>query len=83
MTVQLAISLLLALIDRAAAISSIIATAQAAGRTDLTPDEWNTILSADDRARTSLINAILQASKPAPVPQPGTASTGTLGGTPQ
>ena len=64
MTVQLAISLLLALIDRAAAISQIIAAAQAAGRTDLTPDEWNTILSADDRARTSLINAILAASKP-------------------
>jgi hypothetical protein len=58
MTTALAINLLLALIDHAQQISAIIQAAQSAGRTDLTSDEWNTILASDDKARAALVAAI-------------------------
>lgn len=54
MAVTAAIELLLALIDRAGAISALITKAKAEGRDDLTIEEWASILAADDAARASL-----------------------------
>lgn len=61
MGVDVAISLVLALIDRSAQISALIQKAQAAGRTDLTTEEWKAIADADDQARSELDAAIVKA----------------------
>jgi hypothetical protein len=61
MGVDAAITLVLALLDRAAAISALIQSAQAAGRTALTPAEWQTITAADDAAMAALKAAIAKA----------------------
>lgn len=58
MTVELAIQLVLSLIDRASAISQMIQAAKAAGQTTLTADQWSQILNADDAARQVLVDAI-------------------------
>ena len=61
MGVDVAISLVLALIDRASTISALIQSAQAAGRTTLTDAEWKSILDADDAASASLAASIAKA----------------------
>jgi ABC-type transporter Mla MlaB component len=61
MGVDAAITLVLALLDRAAAISALIQSAQAAGRTALTTAEWQTITAADDAAMAALKAAIAKA----------------------
>jgi hypothetical protein len=61
MGVDVAISLVLALIDRASTISALIQSAQAGGRTTLTPAEWQQITDADDAASASLKAAIARA----------------------
>lgn len=61
MGVNVAISLVLALIDRASTISAMIQSAQAAGRTTLTDAEWQSITDADDAASTALQAAIVKA----------------------
>ena len=58
MGVAEAITLLLALLERGAAISALIAKAQAEGRPNLTAEEWKTITDADDAARADLVAAI-------------------------
>ena len=63
MGVAEAVSLLLALLDRAAAISALIAKAQAEGRPNLTAEEWKQITNADDAARSELVAAIAAANK--------------------
>lgn len=57
MDVNLAISLLLALVNNAAQISALIQKAQAEGR-DISPEEWKTVTDADDLARAQLVSAI-------------------------
>lgn len=54
------ITLLLALIDRAAAWGAIIAKAQAEGR-DISQEELSAFAAADDMARTGLVAAIAKA----------------------
>lgn len=54
MSVDAAISLLLALLNNAARISALITAARDSGRTDLDPAEWAAILAADDAARAAL-----------------------------
>jgi len=61
MGVDVAISLVLALIDRASTISALIQNAQAAGRTTLTDEEWASIQAADDAASIALRGAIERA----------------------
>jgi hypothetical protein len=55
-----AVDLVLALLVRAQAISSIIAQAQAENR-DITQAELDRIVSDDDKARTDLVAAIEKA----------------------
>lgn len=55
-----AIDLILALITRAQAISSLVAQAQAEKR-ELTRAEWDQIISEDDKARADLAAAIEKA----------------------
>ena len=61
MGVAEAVTLLLALLDRAAAISALIAKAQAEGRPNLTAEEWKQITDSDDAARAELVAAIAAA----------------------
>ena len=61
MGVDVAISLVLALIDRASTISALIQSAQASGRTALTPEEWQQITDADNAASEALKAAIEKA----------------------
>ena len=63
-TVALALDLLISLLNQSQQISGIIAKAQAAGRTELTPDEWLTIIKSDDAARQKLIEAIAAKQTP-------------------
>lgn len=55
-----AIDLTLALLSRAAAVSSLVARAQAENR-DLLLEEWKAITDDDDRARADLAAAIAKA----------------------
>lgn len=59
-TISLAIELALQLLTRSQQISSVVATAQAAGR-DLTPEEWTAITGQADDARKDLVHAIARA----------------------
>lgn len=70
MTVAEAIALLLQLTQTLAqataniqTISGLIQTAQAAGRTTFTPEEWSQIQGIDSAARQQLIDAITTALK--------------------
>lgn len=56
--ISAAIGLTLQLLSKATEISTVVAKAQADGRTTLTPDEWQSITAADDAARASLVSAI-------------------------
>lgn len=51
------------MIASAGQISQILATAQAQGRTQLTPEEWAVVQGADDAARQQLVDAIAKALK--------------------
>jgi RNA:NAD 2'-phosphotransferase (TPT1/KptA family) len=62
MPVLAAIDLLLALLDRAAAISAKIAAAQAENR-PLSDSEWAAIVEDDDKARAELEAAIARAKE--------------------
>lgn len=57
MGVDVAISLVLALIDRAATISALIQKAQTEKRA-LTEAEWQSVIDADNAARSALATAI-------------------------
>lgn len=60
MGVDVAISLVLALIDRAATISALIQKAQTEKRA-LTEAEWQTVIDSDNVARSALAAAIILA----------------------
>lgn len=53
----LALNVIFGLLDRAAAISELIKTAQAEGR-DITQAELDTLVSEDEVARAALVEAI-------------------------
>jgi hypothetical protein len=59
--VSAAVDLLVALIDNAQQISTMIQAAQAAGQTTLTPAQWATIVGADNSAEAALMAAIASA----------------------
>lgn len=59
--VSAAVDLLIALLSNATQISTLIQTAQAAGRTTLTSEEWATVVGADDSAESALLAAIAKA----------------------
>lgn len=59
--VSAAVDLLVALITNAQQISQLIQTAQAAGQTNLTPEQWATVVGADDSAEAALTAAIAAA----------------------
>lgn len=56
-----ALDLLVALLDNASQISTILQAVQARGDTTLTAAEWATITGADDSAEASLTAAIAAA----------------------
>jgi hypothetical protein len=60
-TVLSAIDLALALMTRAAQISTLVAQAQADGRTLLTTQEWDAINADDDAERQRLVDEIAKA----------------------
>lgn len=64
--VSAAVDLLVALLSNAQQISTLIQTAQAAGRTTLTADEWATIVGADNSAEVALVAAIAKAKGSVP-----------------
>lgn len=74
MTVEAAISLLLALLNNAGAISQLIQQAQAAGSSTLSSDAWATILANDNTARAQLASAIAAALAANPKPAPPAAA---------
>src|SRR5882757_1660591 len=59
--VAVAVDLLVELLKNAGQISQLIQTAQANGQTMLTPEQWATIVGADDSAETALAAAIATA----------------------
>ena len=59
--VSAAIDLLVALLQNASQISQLIQTAQVAGQTDLTADQWAIIIGNDDSAEAALAAAIAAA----------------------
>jgi hypothetical protein len=59
--ISAAVDLLVALINNAQQISTMIQAAQGAGQTTLTPDQWATIIGADNSAEASLTQAIATA----------------------
>jgi hypothetical protein len=61
MTITLAVELLLALLSKSAEISALIAKLQVEGRSEFTPEEWASIIKADDDARQRLVDAIAAA----------------------
>ncbi len=56
-----AIDLALALMTRAAQISTLVAQAQAEGRSELTREEWGVINSEDATERQRLVDEIAKA----------------------
>jgi RNA:NAD 2'-phosphotransferase (TPT1/KptA family) len=60
MGADIAITLLLGLLDRAAVIGSVINAARTEGR-DLTQAEIDLVVAADDKARNELVAAIEKA----------------------
>lgn len=61
MNVDLAVSLLLALMNNAGKISALITKAQAEGRTDLSEDEWDSIINSDEAAKLKQMEALARA----------------------
>lgn len=58
LTVDAAVSLLLALINNAAQISALIEQAKQSGNSDIDPIAWAKIVAADDAARKALSDVI-------------------------
>lgn len=58
MTVDIALQLLLSLLANSQQISALIQQARAEGRETFTPEEWETIVGANDTARKRLEDAI-------------------------
>lgn len=58
MPIEIAIQLILSLIDRAGTISQLIQAAQAKGQTTLSADDWKIITANDDAARAALVAAL-------------------------
>jgi hypothetical protein len=58
LTVDAAVSLLLALINNAAQISALIEQAKSSGSNTIDPTAWAKIIAADDAARQALADAI-------------------------
>lgn len=58
MPVEAVLALLTALLNQAGSISAILQKAKAENRDTLTPEEWQTIMSADDSATAALKTAI-------------------------
>lgn len=56
-----ALSLLIALLNQAGAISALVAQLRAEGRDTLTADEWRLILDRDDAARAAQLAALARA----------------------
>lgn len=56
--VSVAVDLLVALLNNAAQISQLIQSAQSAGQTTLTTDQWATVIGADNSAEAALSAAI-------------------------
>lgn len=61
MELTVALTLLNELLANASKISALVTTAQAAGQTTLTPEQWATVTGADDSAEASLTAAIAAA----------------------
>jgi len=59
--VAVAVDLLVELLKNAGQISQLIQTAQTNGQTNLTPEQWATIVGADDSASAALTAAIAAA----------------------
>lgn len=59
--ISAAVDLLVALLQNAQQISELIQSAQAAGQTELTPDQWASITGNDDSAEAALTAAIAAA----------------------
>lgn len=57
MGAEAAVTLLLGLLDRAAAVSAVIKQAKAENR-DPTALEWESLIAEDDAARMALVDAI-------------------------
>lgn len=64
MPVGIAVDLLLALIENAARISTIVRQAQASGSDRLTKAQWHEITDLDDQARARLEAAIAALDSP-------------------
>lgn len=56
--VSVAVDLLVALLNNAAQISQLIQSAQASGQSTLTPEQWATVIGADNTAEAALTDAI-------------------------
>lgn len=61
MTIDLALTLLIAMINNAANISDLIAKARAAGKTDISSADLQAIIDGDAVARANLVLAIAAA----------------------
>ena len=61
MSVDAAISLLLALINNASQISAMIAKAKAAGSDTISPEDWATIVESANASEANLARAIQDA----------------------
>lgn len=61
MTTTLALELAIQLLTHSQQISALIANAQAAGRTELTDEEWQQVLGGADEAESALTAAIAKA----------------------
>lgn len=59
--VSVAVDLLVELLKNAGQISQLIQTAQANGQTELTAEQWGTIVGADNSAEAALTAAITAA----------------------
>jgi hypothetical protein len=59
--ILVAIDLSLSLLQRAAQISSMVRNAQAEGREDLLPEEWNVLQAQDDEAKARQLDSLARA----------------------
>ena len=64
--VALALELIISLLGKSAEIAALVKLAQSEGRTEFTPEEWKTVVDADDAARNKLAEAIAKAKAVVP-----------------
>jgi hypothetical protein len=69
MNAVVVLDLAIALITRGLQISQLVSAVQAEGRTELTPEEWNVVVAANDvaRARLEAANAAARARTDKPI----------------